>query len=237
MPAGKITALSVQTGDRERVSIFIDGAFAIGISLLTLQRQGLYKGQVLTEEDWQQLEKAVSNERAWEAALRLLEVRPRAEREISDRLRRKGFLPEQIEGVIVRLRDLELLDDARFAKLWISNRAATKPKGALALQNELLGKGVDRQIASDAIAAATDPEREAAACEQVARQAARRYSSIEDWSSFQRKLGGVLQRRGFTWETVGPVLRLLWQERQQEDEEDTSQLEHDDEPGVNDEPE
>ena len=222
-------------GDHERVSVFIDDAFAIGISLLTLQRQGLYRGQVLTDEDWQRLERAVSDERAWEAALRLLEVRPRAEREIADRLRLKGYLPEQIDGVLVRLRELELVDDARFARLWISNRAATKPKGALALQRELLSKGVARQVASDAIAASTDPEHEASACLEVARQAARRYSNVADWPTFQRKLGGLLQRRGFAWDAVGPTLRQVWQERDTSD--DATDQDDLDEPGDYNEPE
>ena len=213
MPPGTITALVLQSGDRERVNVFVDEAFAIGISLSTLQREGLYKGQVLTEEEWLRLERAESDHKAWEAALRLLEVRPRSEYEIRDRLRRKQYTPDQIEGVIARLHDLELLDDAHFARLWVANRAATKPKGALALRRELLSKGINRQLAGDVVAAATDPASEAAACEQVARQAMRRYATVSDWPTFQRKLGALLQRRGFTWETVKPVLQRLWNER------------------------
>ncbi len=207
----------VQAGDQHRVNVFVDGAFAIGVSLATLQREGLYKGQVLSAEDWRRLERAESDNKAWEAALRLLEVRPRAEREIRDRLRRKQYDAEQIDGVILRLRDLGLLDDAQFARLWVANRAATKPKGAVALRRELMSKGVDRQIAGDVVERALDPQTEADACEYVARQVVRRYVSVSDWPSFQRKLGGLLQRRGFGWETVGPILRRLWDERGADD--------------------
>lgn len=213
MPPGTITALLVQANDQHRINVFVDGSFAIGVSLATLQRESLYKGKVLSLEDWQRLERAESTDKAWGAALRLLEVRPRTEREIRDRLRRKAYDDEQIDAVIGRLRDLELLDDAQFARLWVANRAAIKPKGALALRRELQSKGVDRQVAAEIVEQAVDADGEAAACEQVARQAAARYASASDWPTFQRRLGGLLQRRGFTWDTVGPVLKMLWAER------------------------
>ena len=218
MPAGTITALSLQTGDRERVNVFVDGAFAIGVDLRTLQREGLYKGLVLSEEDWLRLERAESDHKAWEAAMRLLEVRPRAENEIRDRLRRKQFAPDQIDGVVVRLRELGLIDDAQFARLWVANRAATRPKGALLLRRELMSKGVDREVAAEVVTSAVDANMESAACEQVARQVARRYTAVPDRATFQRKLGSLLQRRGFTWETVRPILEQLWQERGEQGE-------------------
>ncbi len=213
MPPGTITALQIQSGDQRRVNVYVDDVFAIGVSLATLHREGLYKGQVLSDEDWQRLERAESENKAWEAALRLLEVRPRAEREIRDRLRRKEYDAEQVDRVVQRLRELELIDDAQFARLWVANRAATKPKGSRALRQELMAKGVDRHVAGEVVDAALDADAEAAACEQVARQVQRRYAAIDDWPDFQRKLGGLLQRRGFSWNTVKPILRQLWNER------------------------
>jgi regulatory protein len=213
MPAGTITGLVVQSGDHERVNVFVDGTFAIGVSLATLERQGLYKGQVLSEADWQQLEQAEQTHKAWEAALRLLEVRPRTERELRDRLRRKQFPPQQIDEVIQRLRALDLIDDTQFARMWVANRAAIKPKGSIALRRELIGKGVDRRVADEIVDAAVDEAAEARACEEVARQALARYRSVEDWPTFQRRLGGMLLRRGFTWDMVGPLLKQLWRER------------------------
>jgi regulatory protein len=213
MPAGTITALSMQTGDHERVNVFVDGAFAIGIDVATLQREGLFKGKVLSDEDWTRLARAESDQKAWHAALRLLEVRPRAEREIRDRLRRKEFDPDQIDSTVSRLRSLGLLDDAQFARLWVANRAATSPKGAQALRYELISKGVDRQIAGQIVEDALEGDTEAAMCEQVARKALPRYASSPDRATFQRRLGGLLQRRGFGWNIAGPVLERLWKER------------------------
>lgn len=217
MPPGTITALVVQAGDQERVNVFVDGEFAIGVSLYVMQDERLHKGLVLSQTDWDRLEQAERGSKAWNAALRLLEVRPRTEHEIRDRLRRKEFVPEQIDRVVTRLRELELLDDAQFAKLWVANRQNLSPRGAQALRQELRAKGVDRAVADDVIASSTDADSESAACAEVARRAFHKYASAPDRATFQRKLGGYLQRRGFSFETMKPVLAELWNEVQRGD--------------------
>ncbi len=214
MPPGTITALTVQAGDGERVNVFVDDEFAIGISLYVMQDERLHKGKLLSQADWDRLEQAERGSKAWNAALRLLEVRPRTERELRDRLRRKEFLPAQIDAVITRLRDLNLLDDEQFAKLWIANRQNLNPRGAQGLRQELRAKGVDREVADQIIAQTTDAESEQAACAEVARRAFHKYSSAGDRATFNRKLGGFLQRRGFGFETIKPVLAELWNERE-----------------------
>lgn len=212
MPPGTITGLALQQGDQERVNVFVDGEFALGVSVYVVQDLGLRKGQVLSQADWDQIEAAERGSRAWNAALRLLESRPRTEREIRDRLRRKEFLPQQIDAVVTRLRELNLLDDSQFARLWVANRQNVSPRGAQALRQELRAKGVDREIADEVIAEQTDEDSERAACEAVARKAVRRYADSPDRTTFQRKLGGYLQRRGFRFETIKPILEQLWNE-------------------------
>ncbi len=212
MPAGTITSLAVQANDDERINVFIDGEFAIGVSLRVAQDLRLHKGQALTQDDWDRLQRAERGSKAWNAALRLLAVRPRSEHELRDRLRRKEFEPDHIDTTITRLRELELIDDAHFAELWINNRQKLRPRGAQALRQELRAKGIDRDTADEVIANSVDVDNERAACEQVARQALRRYASAPDKATFLRKLGGLLQRRGFRFDIIKPIIDQLWRE-------------------------
>jgi regulatory protein len=212
MPAGTITALAIQANDNERVNIFVDGEFALGVSLRVAQDERLHKGQVLSQDDWDRLERAECGSKAWNAALRLLAVRPRSEHELRDRLRRKAFEPDHIDAAIERLRQLELIDDAHFAQLWISNRQKLRPRAAQALRQELRAKGIDRDTADEVLSSSVDGDNERAACEQVARQAVRRYASAPDKATFLRKLGGLLQRRGFRFDTIKPIVDELWRE-------------------------
>jgi len=212
MPPGTITTLAIQAGDQERVNVFIDGQFAIGISIYVMQDEKLRKGQVLSQGDWDRLEQAERGSQAWNAALRLLEVRPRSEQELRTRLKQKQFLPEQIDNTIKRLRDLELIDDAQFAQLWVNNRQNLNPRGAQALRQELRAKGIDRQVVDQVIEANVNEDSEHAACVDVARKALHKYARETDRATFQRKFGSFLQRRGFSFATMKPVLAELWQE-------------------------
>jgi regulatory protein len=107
----------------------------------------------------------------------------------------------------------------------VANRTATSPKGAQALRYELISKGVDRQVAGEIVEDALDGGAEASMCEQVARKALPRYVSSPDRATFQRRLGGLLQRRGFGWDIAGPVLERLWKESRAEGAESEDQHE------------
>jgi regulatory protein len=152
------------------------------------------------------------------AAARLLDARPRSTAEVRLRLRRKEFPPEVIEQAVERLVDLGLLDDAAFSRYWVDNRQSFRPRGRLALRDELRRKGVDRSTIEQAIADADaegEPDAEAARAEQVARNALRRYADSPDRATFQRRLGGLLQRRGFSLDVIRPILVILWGELQE----------------------
>lgn len=46
----------------------------------------------------------------------------------------------------------------------------------------------------------------------MARAALRRYADSPDRATFQRRLGGLLQRRGFSLDVIRPILAILWSE-------------------------
>src|SRR5262245_60801205 len=135
MPAGTITALRAQVKDPQRVNIFVNGEFAIGVSLNTISKEGLYVGKTLSAEEFARVEQVESSDKAVQAALRFLEARPRSTTEIRERLRRKEFADEAIEAAIERLAALNMIDDAAFARSWVENRQASRPRSVGALRD------------------------------------------------------------------------------------------------------
>jgi regulatory protein len=210
MPAGTITALRAQARDNQRVNVFIDDAFAIGVGLNTLAREQLYVGKVLDQAAWSRLEAAESADKAFQAALPLLNARPRSIAEVRRRLARKQFPPPSIDAAVEKLCRLDLLDDAAFARYWIDNRNAYRPRGARALRAELAARGVGREIIEAELARSQSDDTEREQAVQLARQVLPRYAGAADRLTFQRRLAGYLQRRGFGYNTIAPIVEQLW---------------------------
>ena len=211
MPAGKITALRAQAKDPQRVNVFVDGEFAIGISLTTITKTGLHVGKQLSAEEFAKLEQTESGDKAYLAALRFLEARPRSIAEVRARLGRKDFAPEAIDAAIARLAELELLDDAAFARYWVENRQAHRPRGVGALRDELRRKGIDADVTAEVLDDALTGD-EAASAWELARGALRKYAGSQDRNAFTRRMGSYLQRRGYTFEVIRPIVDQLWAE-------------------------
>jgi regulatory protein len=218
MPTGKITALRAQSHNTQRVNVFIDDMFAIGVSLNTVVREGLFVGKEVDNQAWDRLESAESADKALQAALRFLETRPRSITEVRERLRRKAFAETSIEAAISRLTDLGLLDDDAFAQFWVENRLTCRPRGARALRDELRRKGVASSIVESTLANNELMVDESERALTLARAALRKYRNASDRTSFQRRMGGYLQRRGFDFNTITPILDLLWRDLQNEKE-------------------
>ncbi len=93
-------------------------------------------------------------ESAMNRAGKLLGIRPRTERELRDRLLAAGFGRTAINQVLERLRGLGLVDDGAFARQWVEERSRRKGLGPRALTAELARKGIGREVAEGALAAA-----------------------------------------------------------------------------------
>jgi len=130
-------------------------------------------------------------------ALRLLSIRPRSVREIIDRLARKGYDLQAVDSVVADLAELGLLDDAKFAKLWIESRTALRPMGASRLRAELARKGVARGLIDQALADSSKDRDEEVAAMELASRKLRSLRSL-DPAVARRRLAGFLSRRGFS---------------------------------------
>ena len=208
--AGQITSLQQQKNNQERVSVFIDGEFAFGVTLDAALH--LAKGQYLSDEEIAALKADDEHERAYQSALHFLGARPRSSAEVQRNLREKGFDDELIAASIARLLEHGYLNDEEFARYWLDNRSRFRPRSAKAIRYELRQKGVER----DAIESALEElDEDAAAWDAAASKLARLRDLPRD--EFEQKLGGFLARRGFSYETSRRVVQRAWQAVQADD--------------------
>jgi regulatory protein len=149
------------------------------------------------------------DERCLEAALRLLDYRPRSEAEIRERLKRRGFDRGGIEKTITQLKERGLVDDAAFARFWKENRASFRPRSQHLTRLELRQKGLNADIIETVIADIDDSD----SAYRAAQSRVRRLATL-DHQNFRRRLGEYLRRRGFGYEVINHTVARLWQEKQ-----------------------
>lgn len=200
-----ITSLEEQKKNRQRVNVYLDGEYAFGLQAFVAVTLRL--GQTLSPEQIVALQERDAAEVAYERALDYLSYRPRSRTEIKVYLERKKVSHAMAQAVIERLTQAGLLDDEAFARYWIENREAFRPRGVRSLRSELLRKGV-----SDAeVNLATQEIDETESAYRAARQYARRLENLEH-VVFHRRLCGFLQRRGFGYDIVKEVVERVWKE-------------------------
>ncbi len=135
--------------------------------------------------------------RAWESALRILTYRERSRKELKDRLLGKKYSPEAVSATIEKLERLELLDDEKFARLWVNSRINFKPRSAWLIERELREKGIEPETARAILEELLPPDREREAARQLAEGRIRHYRG-QTPEAARRKLFAYLARRGFS---------------------------------------
>jgi regulatory protein len=160
--AGRVTALRSTKRDPDRIAVDLDGTFAFALPAQLVTDERIEVGNALDGKRINALLAAEESSRATEAALVFLAYRARSEKEVRDRLRRGGYAQEAIDHAISRLHEWRYLDDEDFARRWVENRTAHRPRGKRLLQQELRLKGIDNETAREVIADADVDETGAA---------------------------------------------------------------------------
>lgn len=203
--SGTITRIAPQR-DPERVSVFLDGEFAFGLMNALAEERGLRVGQFLPPERVAELRAADELDKAVNRALAYLTIRPRSIREVRDRLKEKGVLPETIAAVIARLEGWGYVGDEGFARYWVENRGSNQPRGRRLLRQELWRKGVERETVERALEEA--PIDEYADAVALARKRLPQLRALDEPTQ-RRRLASFLQRRGYDWPTTKRALDTL----------------------------
>ncbi len=206
----KITAIEPQATNRERVNIFVDGRFLLGVNTAIVLQLELRVEQELLPAQLEQLRSEETLQQAIERAYNYLSYRPRSRIEVRNYLRRKETPPAIIDAALARLDHLNLVNDRDFASFWVESSEHFSPRGARALKNELRMKGVDREVLDDLIDNEKDEERAMLAGRKKALSLVR-IPDI-DFATFRSRLGSFLQRRGFSYDISARTIRTLWRE-------------------------
>ncbi len=213
----QITDLEPQVNNAERVNVYVDGRYLLGVNAVIVLRMELRIGQELLPEQLEQLRSEDAEQQAVDRALNYLSFRPRSREEVRRYLQRKETPPYIIDAALERLDRLDFVNDRAFVEFWVENRDKFNPRGARALKNELRMKGVERDIVDELVDKDQDEELALRAARKKATSLA--HQPGIDYQTFRNRLGAFLQRRGFGYEVMTHTVKSLWNELKQEDAE------------------
>ncbi|MGE5674638.1 MAG: regulatory protein RecX [Mycobacterium leprae] len=202
--SGTLTAMEPQRKEPKRRSIYVDGRFVLGLHEESIILAGLKTGKPVDGARLVVAYRLDQEKRAWDEALFLLSITARARREVERKLTSR-YSPEVAESVLARLDRGGWLDDREFARSYVRSKPAFGPQR---LQQDLIRKGVDRQVAQAAIAELRDESDSFGAAREAAAARLSRMGEV-DRTTAERRLASFLARRGYGFETISAVLGPL----------------------------
>jgi len=202
----KITAISVQKRDNNRVNISVDGKYRFSLDVYQLVELGVRVGREYDEAELVALEQDSQFGKLYGRALEYCLMRPHSAREVKDYLYRKtrptrdktgeikpGISPEITMRVYDRLVEKGYIDDVKFTKYWVENRSLTKGVSLRKLTSELRTKGVESSIIEQTLG-----ETERNDSEEIQKILIKKRSRYPD----DQKLIAYLARLGFSYDEI-----------------------------------
>ncbi|EUJ29124.1 recombination regulator RecX [Listeria floridensis FSL S10-1187] len=193
-----ITAIRLQEKNKERYNIFIDEKYRFSVDEEVLARFSLLKGKTLSENEISEIEQADSERVGLNRAIQFLSHRVRSEKEVRTFLAKHEIAPEQRDAIIQKLVEMDYLDDAEFAKLYVRTQAKTTTKGPKKIERELIEKGIVRELIVESLANYQSDDQEQNALKEASKIARRSRKTAK--KLLVRKIQGDLMQKGYSQE-------------------------------------
>lgn len=165
-------------------------------------KYGLKKGLSIDQEYIDKVLMEEEQAKANNYALRFLSHRQRSEKEIIDKLKEKGFEDKFIEGTLSYLKNYNLVDDMEFARSFANDKVNLNKYGPQRIKYDLYRKGISGDIIEEVL----DYDDEYDRALELAEKKINSYKN-DDRNAKYRKLGGFLQRRGYSYGCISKVLK------------------------------
>lgn len=210
----KITSISAQIKNPDRVNISVDGKYRFSLDIFQLAQNGIRVGNDYSDQEIAALEDESVYGKLYTKALEYSMLRPHSAREMKDYLWRKtrttkyksrtGELKERAgvssdiaDRVLARLVEKGYIDDESFARWWVENRNLRKGTSKRKLQAELQAKGVPPGIIGEVLETTERTDEN-----ELEKIVAKKRTKYPD----DQKLMQYLARQGFSYDAIKAAL-------------------------------
>lgn len=131
--------------------------------------------------------------------LRQLTASAKSRKQLEAKLADRNVPEDVAREVLDRFEEVDLVDDARYAQLYVRSRASSRKLSRSALRRELASRGISGEIAEVALEQRSDEDERADAVELVRRKLPAGLDSADraERDRAVRRLVGMLGRKGY----------------------------------------
>lgn len=132
--------------------------------------------------------------------LRQLTSSAKSRQQLADKLAERDVPDEVAQAVLDRFEEVQLIDDAEFARMWVRSRSQTRSLARSAIRRELAGKGIDPELAEEALEQISSDDEVEAARDLVDRKLRRAAvpADPKELEKLVRRLVSMLARKGYS---------------------------------------
>ena len=142
---------------------------------------------------------------AFEISLNFLSYKLRTEKEITTKLKSKKFSSEIIEDVIEKLKNLDLLDDYNYAKIFINDKINLTNYSKRRIINDLYQKGIDKRIYEDYLENVFGYNMELDKATQIVETKINIWKEKHEGYDLKNKIVTFLLQKGFSYDVAKQV--------------------------------
>lgn len=214
-----ITKIARQKNNPERYNIYLNEEYAFPVDEAILIDFGLTKGKVLEEFDIQEIAYEDEIRKAFNKALNFLSYQMRSEHEVKKKLLALEFGEAVILEAVQKLKSYGFLNDETYSKALLDTKKATMKKGPRAIRQDLMKKGIDKNL-QDEVLETYSQEEQVKLATQLAEKVIRSEKKKTP-AQVKSKIQDFLIRKGYSFSIVDEV---LGQVEIEQDENDWQQL-------------
>ncbi len=211
----KITDISSQQSNLNRVNIYVDGKYRFSLDISQVASLGVKLGREYSGQEINQLEQESQFGKLYSRALEYCLIRPHSAREVRDYLWRKtrltrykskktgeikerpGVSQKLADRVYDRLVEKSYINDDEFTRYWVENRNQTKGMSRRKIEAELRSKGVSDEIIKHNIEQTLRND-----ADELQKIISKKQSKYPD----QQKFIQYLARQGFSYDDIKSAL-------------------------------
>lgn len=199
-----MTITAVEKFKGRSYNVFVDDEYFGSFDVSIISMHELKAGKAVSEEDLNQVKWDANYRRAKERALYLLEYRDHSRNELIEKLCKNT--PYDVAGEVAdRMEELGFLNDLEYAKKLANKLMIGKSRGERRVLWEMQQKGVDKEIALEALAEVeVDPVSQLV--ELIEKKYARKITG--EWKDDQ-KVVAALARLGHSYDDIKSAMNIF----------------------------